>query len=212
MRFVYVHRPHWYLAVDLEQQRDVIERPIVDEVDLHGWDLRKALQLLARSNRPLLEWLTTPLVYAERLDFRRRLWPSAQAYFTPAVSRYYYLKMARIYYHGKRGGAQPPLKSLLYAFRALLAVRWVEEGRGPVPMPFATLVQTLVTDPALASAVKDLVQRKQGADEQVRADPPPVMAAYIEAELACLKAIQAAQVTTVPGFRAAKSAVSRVAG
>ncbi len=193
VRFVYVHRPEWYLAVDLEQRRDVIERPIVDEVDLHGWDLRKALHLLARSNRPLLEWLTTPLAYVERLEFRSRLWPLAQAYFTPALSRYYYLKMARIYSHGKRGGAQPALKSLLYAFRALLAVRWIEAGRGPVPMPFATLVETLVTDPELATAVRALLLRKQSAVEQERADPPPVIASYIEAELARLSEIQAAE-------------------
>src|SRR5688572_16367195 len=29
-RFIYVHRPEWYLAVGLEEQRDVIEYPIVD--------------------------------------------------------------------------------------------------------------------------------------------------------------------------------------
>src|SRR5262245_37761929 len=41
VRFVYV-RPHdWYLAVDVEDQRDVIERPMADNLDINGWDLRK---------------------------------------------------------------------------------------------------------------------------------------------------------------------------
>jgi predicted nucleotidyltransferase len=36
VRFVYIHPPDWYLAVDTEMHRDVIERPIVDEIDLSG--------------------------------------------------------------------------------------------------------------------------------------------------------------------------------
>ena len=55
VRFVYVHQPEWYLRV--EPQRDVIELPISDELDISGWELRKALQLMHRSNPTLLEWL-----------------------------------------------------------------------------------------------------------------------------------------------------------
>ena len=40
VRFVYVHQPEWYLRV--EPQRDVIELPISDELDISGWELRKA--------------------------------------------------------------------------------------------------------------------------------------------------------------------------
>lgn len=35
-RFIYVNRPEWYLSVSLEEQRDVIEYPIIDDVDLNG--------------------------------------------------------------------------------------------------------------------------------------------------------------------------------
>ena len=36
-RFIYANRPDWYLSVDLEDKRDVIEYPIVDDIDLNGW-------------------------------------------------------------------------------------------------------------------------------------------------------------------------------
>ena len=45
VRFVYMREPGWYQAVDLEERRDVIEYPIVDDIDLNGWDVRKALRL-----------------------------------------------------------------------------------------------------------------------------------------------------------------------
>ena len=54
VRFVYVHDREWYLSFDVERKRDVIERPIVDEIDCNGWDLRKALHLFTRTNGALL--------------------------------------------------------------------------------------------------------------------------------------------------------------
>ena len=57
VRFLYLRPQAWYLSIDLEKKRDVIERPIDDQIDLNGWDLRKALWLYRKSNPPLLEWL-----------------------------------------------------------------------------------------------------------------------------------------------------------
>ncbi len=45
VRFIYARPKDWYVAVDLEDKRDVIEYPIVDDIDLNGWDVRKALML-----------------------------------------------------------------------------------------------------------------------------------------------------------------------
>ena len=39
VRFLYVHNEDWYLSFDVEKQRDVIEYPIVDEIDCGGWDI-----------------------------------------------------------------------------------------------------------------------------------------------------------------------------
>lgn len=61
VRFLYVRPKSAYLK--LEQPRDVIERPIVDDLDINGWDIFKALRLLRKSNPPLLEWLFSPMVY-----------------------------------------------------------------------------------------------------------------------------------------------------
>lgn len=45
VRFIYIKNDmNWYLSVDLEDRRDVIEYPIVDDIDLNGWDIRKALK------------------------------------------------------------------------------------------------------------------------------------------------------------------------
>ena len=72
VRFLYVHRRDWYLAID-RQQRDVIERPIIDELDVSGWDLRKALLLLHGSNPPLLEWMACSQIYLQQTGIADRM-------------------------------------------------------------------------------------------------------------------------------------------
>lgn len=44
VRFVYVRRPEDYLR--LEKTKDVIEWQLDDVLDINGWDLKKALQLM----------------------------------------------------------------------------------------------------------------------------------------------------------------------
>ncbi|MFN8521616.1 MAG: nucleotidyltransferase domain-containing protein [Chloroflexota bacterium] len=91
VRFIFVRRPEEYLSVRAERRRDVIERPILDEIDLSGWDLRKALRLYLKSNPPLLEWLQCPLVYRERFAVAERMRALLPVQFSPRASFYFFL-------------------------------------------------------------------------------------------------------------------------
>jgi len=71
VRFIYVHSLSWYLKVSA--QRDVIEVPISDELDINGWELRKSLGLLKKGNATLIEWLDSPVVYRADADFLRAI-------------------------------------------------------------------------------------------------------------------------------------------
>ena len=73
VRFIYLRKKEWYLSIDLDRKPDVIELPIVDELDINGWDLRKALRLFQKSNPPLLEWLSSPIVYKEETSVIKKL-------------------------------------------------------------------------------------------------------------------------------------------
>ncbi|MEJ7666585.1 MAG: nucleotidyltransferase domain-containing protein [Hymenobacter sp.] len=63
VRFIYCHPPDWYLTLD--EGPDTLNFPVDDELDLAGWELRKALRLLRGSNAALFEWLQSPVVYHE---------------------------------------------------------------------------------------------------------------------------------------------------
>ena len=54
VRFIYVRKETDYLK--LEKFRDVIEWKLDGVLDINGWDIRKALQLLHNSNPTVCEW------------------------------------------------------------------------------------------------------------------------------------------------------------
>jgi len=103
VRFFYLHPAKRYLSVSPE--RGVIERPLDNRMDIFGWDLRKALQLLRKSNPPLLEWLQSPIVYRHLPSVVSRIRTLVPQYYSPAACHHYLLlatKNYREYLHGEQ--------------------------------------------------------------------------------------------------------------
>lgn len=181
VRFVYVNRLPWYLTV--EPQRDVIELPISDELDVSGWDLRKALQLLRKSNPTLLEWLDSPVVYREDAQQAARMRTLAPEFFSPLRGRYHYLAMAKKNFRGYLQGESVRLKKYLYVLRPLLAMRWIDGGKGMPPMRFSDLAAGVLQDHALIDEINRLLAIKMSAGEAEFSPRWPAIHAFIEAEL-----------------------------
>ena len=188
VRFLYVHRRDWYLSV--EDRRDVIEEPLTDELDVSGWELRKALRLLRKSNPPLLEWLQSPVVYRADAAFTVEFGALAAEFYSPRRCFAHYLHMAfgnwRKYLEGR---AEVSLKKYLYVFRPLLACRWIERQRGPVPMLFAQLVEGVLEEADVRAALEELVARKQASEELAAAPPVEALQRFAEQELRRLDAL-----------------------
>lgn len=180
VRFVYVEKPDWFVQVDTP--RDVIERPLDDELDVSGWELCKTLGLLRKSNPTLLEWLDSPLVYCQEREAVQGLQALAEAFYSPPAARSHYLAMARNNFRGYLQGESVRFKKYFYVLRPLLAVRWIDQGRGRPPMTFARLLET-VDDHALLAEVEELLALKRNADEATYGPRRPVLHAFISAEL-----------------------------
>ncbi|UAY91652.1 nucleotidyltransferase domain-containing protein [Pectobacterium polaris] len=163
VRFLYVHRPEWYLRV--EPQRDVIELPIDDELDVCGWEWRKALGLLKRANPTLIEWLDSPVVYQEDRETTSALRAAVPTWFSPSKARWHYLSMARKNFRGYLQDETVRLKKYFYVLRPLLAVRWIEAGKGMPPMRFSQLLAGTVDDPYLLAEIHQLLEIKQRSGE-----------------------------------------------
>ena len=163
VRFIYVHKPDWYFKVT--EQRDVIEHMYEDDVDLVGWELRKALVLLRKSNPSLLEWFNSPIVYYKDEDFVKRIREIEKDYFNPIRTMYHYnhiyIKQDERYLQKK--GYQ--MKRFLYYLRGVLACKWIEKMNSLPPVAFKELLDATIEDKAIRTKVDELIRLKKSGKE-----------------------------------------------
>ncbi|OUJ74785.1 nucleotidyltransferase domain-containing protein [Hymenobacter crusticola] len=178
VRFIYVHQPDWYLALD--DGPDTLNFPIDNELDLGGWELRKALKLLRNSNAALLEWLQSPVVYHEALDFRACLRPLVPAAFNPRAGLHHYLGLVRRGVEEELLAEQVRLKKLFYALRSALAAHWIRTRHTVPPMEFDSLRAEL--PPELHYVVDELLARKATADEKTTIPRPEALVGFLRQE------------------------------
>ena len=184
VRFIYMHEPEWYQAVDLEERRDVIEYEIVDDIDLNGWDVRKALRLFWKSNPAFVEWLQSPITYIDESEFRESALALLPGVYSPEKGIYHYRSMAKTNYRGYLREPVVRLKKYFYVLRPLLAARWVQKTGSAAPIEFERLLAQLQEQPAVLLEIQKLLVQKRSAPELGLAPAVPVLNDFIEAELA----------------------------
>ena len=182
VRFIYAHRRDWYLTFDVEQQRDVIEYPIVDEIDCSGWDIRKALYLFTRTNGALLEWLNSPITYIEEGGVANQLRDLAPKVFNPIALCYHYSHMARRNAREYLFKDKVKLKKYFYVLRPLLAIKYIEQDLGVPPVEFESLVENVAPE-VIKPGIQSLLDLKRKSPEVGLGDPIPEINEFIEKEI-----------------------------
>jgi predicted nucleotidyltransferase len=183
VRFIYAHQCEAYLAI--EPPRDVIECPLDGDLDISGWDIRKALRLLVRSNAVLLEWLASPVRYRQVDALPHKLLTLAQeASHLPAL-RHHYDRLARHAFDdiaNSRGSVR--LKTYCYALRPVLALRWIGQNSEPPPMDLPTLMEGTAISDSVRRSITKLVDAKAAASEQTMTARVSVLDDFIAESLA----------------------------
>ena len=181
VRFIYVRPPSWYLSI--KPRRDVVERPLMGDLDFSGWDLPKALELFRKSNPPLLEWLQSPVTYLEDEIFTGKIRALMPDYFSPVASRHHYLNMAANTVKAHLLGETVCLKKYFYALRPMLACLWIERGMGVVPMEFSKLLRVIADNAPLVRAIENLQEQKRAGCELDNAPKIKIISEFLETHL-----------------------------
>lgn len=169
VRFIYAHPRDWYLQ--LAEERDVIELPINDELDIAGWDLRKALNLANKGNAVIQEWMISPIAYRQSNEYRQLLDLVNKA-FNPISAYHHYRSMAKKAYRDIEQSEKKKLKRFFYFARATLSAKWILEKQTVPSIVFADLVIELVSDQAMVEEIESLVSQKARESEQSSLEIP----------------------------------------
>jgi len=168
VRFIYIHKLDWYLKID--ELKDSQEEILPNDIDLAGWELKKALRLFRKSNPPMLEWLQSPIIYKEQFSTAEKLRDLSERYFNPKSCTYHYLSMAK---NNFREFLQKDLvksKKYFYVLRPVLACDWIKNENSFPPLEFQDLVDSQIADEKLKTEIAELLKRKM-AGEELKEEP-----------------------------------------
>ncbi len=183
VRFIYVHDVKWYLKVDNFKQRDVIELPIENLLDINGWELRKTLNLLKKSNPALIEWINSPIVYKKDAKFYKELKGVFGDFYSSKSCFYHYLSMAKKNYREYLKNDTVRIKKYFYVLRPLLALEWIRRDLGIVPTEFHKLLVVIEHEKELLKTINDLLENKKNGFESKYMKQIPILNKFIEKEL-----------------------------
>lgn len=182
IRLIYRHPVNWYLS--LKNKPDHVEYMSEDrQLDVSGWDLKKSLQLLWKSNGAMLERVQSPIVYRNTENAQNVLFELAQACYTPIATMHHYMGMARKSYTSLQNKDHIKLKTLFYALRATLACQWIREMDNMPPIVFNEMLEHLHFDNHLKSRIKELMALKSQVGEGYLHHTEKDLNTFIEAEL-----------------------------
>lgn len=161
VRFIYVREKEDYLCLD--EKSDVIELPIDEVFDISGWDVKKALRLLYKSNPSLLEWFASPIVYKETKEasYIKEVIPF---YFSSKKLYCHYKRMARTHlkYVNKE---MVPVKKYLYILRCILSSQYILEYKKQPPIEIGRLIEYVLPEELKEDMNKLLVVKKSGDEK-----------------------------------------------
>jgi predicted nucleotidyltransferase len=106
------------------------------------------------------------------------------AYYSPKTSFFDYLHMAQGNFRDYLRGESVRRKKYLYVLRPILAMRWIEQGRGPVPIEFDRLVEATVDNVAVRKAIALLLAQKRAGKELDYGPRDALLSDFGESELA----------------------------
>lgn len=163
IRIIYVHNTDWYL--NLTEEKDSIELMLENnDIDISGWELKKSLNLLRKSNAAMLERIQSPIVYKKDDEFINELRTISQSFYSKIATIHHYLSMAKSGLVDLESDDYK-LKKFFYTLRSATVCKWIIEKDTPPPIEFSKVYNNLSLDQSLIDDIEELIKLKSAVTE-----------------------------------------------
>jgi len=175
IRFIYMRERDWYLS--LSQKKDTIE--VMDgDLDIAGWDLKKSLALLKKSNAALIERFQSPVEYYADAAFKSSFNDLIKIYYSPTAAFFHHYSLAKKFWEELKDKEEVKLKSYFYMVRSILSCNWIIQDKSVLPMHIEGLMVLIEKDNR--SKLRELIQLKAGVGEKYLHPKDEQMNGWIE--------------------------------
>jgi predicted nucleotidyltransferase len=182
IRFIYVHDKDWYLS--LSQKKDTIEH-MDGDLDITGWDLKKSLTLLKKSNATLIERFQSPMEYYAAPGFKDDFKKLIENYYSPTAVFFHHHSLAKKFWEEIKDKEEFKLKSFFYLVRSLLSCNWIIQDKSVLPMHIEGLMQ--YTEQEIKDQLRALIKLKAGVGEKYLHEKEDILNEWISEKFESLE-------------------------
>lgn len=177
VRFIYIRPIEFYLK--LENTRDTLECELNEIYDISGWDIKKFLWLLNKSNPSIFEWEASPIVYKTTKDWEL-ITQKLNNHFSEKKALYHYNSITknnlRRYFEDR---TEVKYKPYLYNLRQCLACLWIMDKKSPPPIVFDELTKAYLPE-NLHDSVNKLLEAKKAMGEKETGNRIALIDSYVD--------------------------------
>ena len=182
IRIIYKHQKDWYLGL-VEEKDSLVEFYENNEIDISGWDFRKCLRLLIKSNPALLERIQSPIIYLAKPGFLMEINSLSNQFYSRISTLHHYLGMAKKALSEINELEEYKLKKFFYALRAATACLWILEKEEKPPIEFRIMLDELKIDPIIKVRIQELISLKATISESYLHQGEPAIFNFIHKSL-----------------------------
>lgn len=195
VKFIYVRPAAKYLELQPEKDTICVSMP-EDNINLVGWDLRKALMSLSKSSAGFIEWLRSPTIYRKDDYFYAAITDQIPYWFSTVKAVHWYRGLVstnwRKYIEGKQ---EVRLKKYFTVIRPFLCAEWLQKhGTLPAITIPVLVMQVLPEDTPFRRAIDALMirMRERESSDMVGA-PIPEFERHLIADFSPILSIRSHQ-------------------
>lgn len=178
IRIVYVHDVDWYISVS--ERKDSIEMMLENnDIDISGWELKKSLTLLKKSNPALLERIQSPIIYSADQDFLMDIQLLANQCYSKIATMHHYLSMSRKMMKEVNEKEEFKLKKFFYALRTATLCKWIIDNDEIPPIEFNKAYRHLNLEASIIQRIDELITLKSDKSEAYLHKDEPELISFI---------------------------------
>lgn len=179
VRIIYKRPKSEYLEID--DRQDTINYFHGELLDINGWDIKKTLKLIRKSNATPFEWAQSPIKYKEIGDFSSTIIDLSKQYFQPRRTVNHYLGIAKNSYLSNDLQGAIKLKKLFYVLRPIMAAKWIIKKNEIPPMDIPSLMP-IIDNERMVHHINDLLEIKKSANEDYTHKMDQLIIEFIDQE------------------------------
>ncbi len=207
VRIIYKRPKSAYL--ELDDKPDTINYFHGKLLDINGWDIRKVLRLIRKSNATPFEWSQSPIRYKEQVGFSARILELCKEYFQAYHAVNHYRGIAKNTYLGRKPSDHINLKKLFYVLRPLMAAKWIVSMGEVPPMDIPSLLD-IVENKSMIRHINHLLDLKKTVNEDYMHKLGSPMADFINEQFDQIESVRIQRSRETPSYQTLNQAFASI--